>query len=707
MASMTSKGHSIALCALCSLMFAPATRAQLMDDQAAPGSSVEKNTQLTEGTAAPGARYDEVTVTATPLPRSLSELATPTDVLSGQDLQVQEQRTLGETLSREPGVSSTYFGPNASRPIIRGQGGEHIRIMNNGLSLLDASGTSVDHAVSIDPITLKRIDIVRGPAALLYGPTAVGGVVNTIDNRIPDVALEGITTMLEPRWNSASSEWGGAGIIEGGHDGFNFHLDGVGRDTKDIVIPGFARSAQLRALDPLPPGEREPEGRLPNSASATQAGTLGLSYVGDKGFFGIAPSWYHSNYGTVAEPDVSINLKQARLDFAGGIGPIIPYIASIKAKMGLTDYKHTEFEGATPGTVFKNSGWDGRIDAIHDPLGPFQGAFGIETIGFDFSALGEEAFLPKTTNRITSGFLFEEAVHGPFRFQLGGRFDISSSDAKSDPHFGPGASRSFATGSGSAGVVYEPVQSWPLGFSVNYTSRAPNYQELYANGPHLATAAFERGDRDLAVEHSIGLDLSARKTAGRVTGFLTLFYNHFDGYITLEPTPKSFNFNGENLPIFDYRNVPANFMGGELGSTIRLLDRAPHTLDLQIGADYVYTVDRDTGRGLPFIPPFRFRSGLVYGWERLQAGLEIVHANSQKRLAPGGSPTSPTSIPTDAYTMLNMFLAYNIVSGPVRWDLLLKGNNLNNAEAREATSFLKDIAPLPGLGISGGLRATF
>jgi iron complex outermembrane recepter protein len=639
MGSITSKHCGIALCAVCSLLLARTARAQITDDQAAPGGPVEQNTKEVEKGAAPGARYDEVTVTAAPLPRSLSELATPTDVLSGQDLQVQQQRTLGETLSREPGVSSTYFGPNASRPIIRGQGGEHIRIMNNGLSLLDASGTSVDHAVSLDPITLKRIDIVRGPAALLYGPTAVGGVVNAIDNRIPDVALEGITTMLEPRWNSASSEWGGAGVMEGGHDGFNFHLDGVGRDTKDIVIPGFARSAQLRALDPLPPGEREAKGRLPNSDSATQAGAGGFSYVGDRGYFGFSPSWYHSNYGTVAEPDVSINLRQARLDFAGGIGPIIPYIASVKAKVGLTDYKHTEFEGDTPGTVFKNSGWNGRIDAIHDPLGPFEGAFGIETIGFDFSALGEEAFLPKTTNRITSGFVFEEVKRGPLRFQLGGRFDVSSSDAKADPQFGPAASRSFATGSGSAGVVYEPVQSWPLGFSVSYTSRAPNYQELYANGPHLATNAFERGDRNLSVERSVGLDLSARKTAGRITGFVTLFYSRFDGYITLEPTPERVPFDGETLPVFDFRNVPANFMGGELGSTIRLLDRAPHTLDLQVGADYVYTVDRDTGRGLPFIPPLRFRSGLVYGWERLQAGVELVHANSQKRLAHGGSPT--------------------------------------------------------------------
>ena len=707
MGSNTSKHCGIALCAVCSLLLARTTRAQGTDDQAPAGSPVEQNTKEVEQGAAPGARYDEITVTATPLPRSLSELATPTDVVSGEELRVNEQRTLGETLSQQPGVSSTYYGPNASRPIIRGQGGEHIRILNNGLSLLDASGTSVDHAVSLDPITLKRIEVVRGPAALLYGPTAVGGVVNTIDGRIPDAPIEGITTQLEPRWNTATSEWGGAGIMEGGYHGFNVHLDGVGRDTKDLAIPGFARSAGLRAVDPLPPGEREPKDRLPNSNSATQAGAGGLSYTWDHGYFGVAPSWYHSNYGTVAEPDVSIDLKQKRLDVAGGFTDLLPHITSIKYKLGLTDYQHTEFEGDDPGTVFKNRGWNGRVDAIHDKVGPFEGAFGLETIGFDFSALGEEAFLPKTTTRITSGFLFEEVVHGPVRLQMGGRFDVASVDAQADPQFGPADSRSFGTGSGAVGVVYEPAENWPLGLSVSYTSRAPNYQELYADGPHLATAAFERGDRNLAVEHSIGIDLSARKTAGPVTGFITLFYNRFDGYITLEPTPNTFPFEDQQLQIYDYRNVPADFAGGEAGTTIRLLDRAPHTLDLELGADYVYTRDRSTGDGLPFIPPFRFRSRFIYAWQRLQAGFEIIHASAQNRLAPGGPPTSPTSIPTDAYNLLNLFLTYNIATGPVRWDLLLKVNNLANAEAREATSFLKDIAPLPGVGFSGGLRATF
>jgi iron complex outermembrane receptor protein len=687
---ITSGRCSLALCAICSLLAARDARAQSQNETPAPSSG-----------------FNEVVVTASPLPRMLFEIATPTDVLDADALRLEMQQTLGETLSKQPGVSSTYYGPNASRPIIRGQGGEHIRILTNGIGMLDASGTSVDHAVSLDPLTLKRVEVVRGPAALLYGPTAVGGVVDAIDGRIPDEQLSGVHGTLEPRWNSATSEWGGAGVVEGGYGGFNLHLDGVGRDTKDLAIPGFARSERLRAVDPLPPGEREAKDRLPNSSSATQSGALGTSYVWDGGYLGVAPSWYHSNYGTVAEPDVSIDLKQKRLDFAGGLTKPAPHLTSLKYKLGLSDYEHTEFEGTEPGTVFKNRGWDGRVDAIHDKLGPFEGAFGFETVGFDFSALGEEAFLPKTTSRITSGFLFEEIAHGRLRFQTGGRFDVSSVDAEADPKFGPADSRTFATGSGSAGVVYEPAPKWPLGLSVSYTSRAPNYQELYADGPHLATAAFERGDRDLHVERSVGVDLSARRTAGRVTGFVTLFYNRFDDYITLEPTPKTFPFEDESLQVYAYQNVPADFAGGEAGTTIRLVEAGAHALDLDLGVDYVHTRDRRTGDGLPFIPPFRFRTGLSWSWQRLRLGVEVNHAAGQHRLAPGGPPTSPTSIPTDAYTLLNAYLAYNIASGPVSWDLLLRGNNLTNAEAREATSFLKDIAPLPGIGISGGLRATF
>jgi iron complex outermembrane receptor protein len=642
-------------------------------------------------------KYDEITVTASPLPRSLSELATPADVLSGEELHQRQESTLGETLSSEPGVSSTYFGPNASRPIIRGQGGDHIRILNNGIGPLDASAASPDHAVSIDPMNVKRVEIVRGPAALLYGPTAVGGAINVIDNRIPDERIPSLLTMaLEPRWNSASSEWGGAGLAEGGYGGFAFHLDGLGRDTKNIAIPGFARSERLRATVPLADGEVEAKDRLPNSGSSTQAGSWGASYIWDGGYLGVAPSWYHSEYGTVAEREVSIKLDQPRLDVAGGFNSPVPHLTSLKYKLGLSDYEHTEFEGAEVGTKFKNRGWDGRIDGIHDRIGPFEGAIGVETVGFTFSALGAEAFLPETENRITSGFIFEEMQLSPVRLQFGGRFDYESVDASADENFGPASSESFPTGSGSAGAVYSPVESYPLGLSVSYTSRAPVYQELYANGPHLATGQFEVGDRDLSVEHTLGIDLSLHKTAGRVTGFVTAFYNHVDDFIGLIPTGET----EDELPVFAFRNLPADFIGGEAGTTIRLAEWRKQALDLDLSADYVHVRNRDTGDPLPQIPPFRFRSRFIYGWEQLQSVLEIVNARKQDRNA-------ENELPTDGYTLLNLAFEYNLFAGRVRCDTLIRGNNLTDAEVRDSTSVLKDIAPLPGRGVSGGVRLSF
>ena len=691
-------------CVFCSILFSVIAAAEPPDSfpppaVGEPSSRDEKKPSAADIKSLPASRFDEVTVTASPLNRTLSEVATPADVLSGERLRLRQEQTLGETLSKEPGVSSTYFGPNASRPVIRGQGGDHIRILTNGIGLLDASAASPDHAVSIDPLTVKRIEVVRGPAALLYGPTAVGGVVNIIDNRIPDERIEApITGAVEPRWNSASSEWGGGGVLEGGYRGFAWHIDGLGRETKDLVIPGFARSKRLRETEPLEDGEREAKGRLLNSASSTQAGAGGLSYIWDGGYFGAGPSWYHADYGTVAEREVTIDLEQRRFDIAGGFNSLVPHLTSLKYKLGLSDYEHVEFEGPEPGTTFKNKGWDGRIDGIHDKLGPFEGAFGVETIGFDFSALGEEAFLPKTTNRLTSGFIFEEVDLAPVRLQFGGRFDYESVDADADEKFGPASSRSFPTASGSVGAIYTPVENYPIGLSVSFSERAPRYQELYANGPHLATDAFEVGDRDLSVEKSLGIDLSVRKTAGRVTGFATAFYNRFDDYITLSPTGED---NPEfELEIFNFENVPADFVGVEAGGTVRLYESGPHTLDVNVTTDYVHTRNRDTGDPLPRIPPFRFRPSVAYGWDRLQTGVEVLYARAQDRVA-------DNELPTDGYTMVNVFATYNITTGPVRWDLVIRGNNLTNTEAREATSFLKDIAPLPGAGVSGGLRVSF
>jgi len=642
---------------------------------------------------------DRTVVTGTPLERTLFDLATPASVLGDRELSLRLQTTLGETVNTLPGVSSTSFGPNASRPVIRGLDGGRIRILENGVGLIDASATSVDHAVATDPLTIKRIEVVRGPAALLYGSTAVGGVVNVINNRIPDTRIEKpITGAVEGRHGSADGLRSGGALVEGGEDGLAYHLDGFARDADDLRIPGFARSERLRLLDPLPPGETEARDRLPNSAGKADGGAAGLSYVWDKGHVGAAVSGFNNVYGTVAEEDVTIRLHQRRVDLAGDFIAPSEKISKITYKLGLSDYRHTEYEGLDAGTVFNNRGYDGRVELLHAPLGRFEGAVGLETQRSDFSAQGDEGFLPRTSSLANSGFLFEEINLDPVRFQLGGRLDLQAVAAEADPGFGPAGSRDFVTGSGSTGAVYTFLDDYAAALSVAYTQRAPNYQELYAGGPHLATAAYEVGNRALGIESSVGVDFSLRKRAGRVTGSIGAFYNRFDRFITLSPTGQTEP--QYNLPIYDYLGVPAEFHGTEAEAVFHLLEAESNKLHLDARLDWLEARNRETGEPLPRISPIRFGGGVSYDHGPFGARVEALRYQAQTRVSPG-------ELPTDGYTTLNLSMTYHFKAGGVGFDLMARGVNLLDEEARNHVSFLKDVAPLAGRGATVSLRASF
>ncbi len=656
----------------------------------------------------PGPRYDEVVVTGAPIPRTVSELAQPVSVVEGEELILHQAPQLGEVLATEPGNTQSYFGPGASRPIIRGLGGDNIRVLENSLSTFDASAVSPDHAVSLEPLLANKIEIIRGPAALLYGPTAIGGVVNTLTNRIPDQPIAvPIRGVFEGRGNTVDLERAGVVYLEGGFKGFAYHLDGFARKTDDLSIPGFARSQRLRKADPLPPGETEAQGTLPNSAIETYGGAGGLSYIGSAGYIGLAPSVYHTDYGTVAEPEVTIELAQRRLDFAGALNAPLPRVTTIKGKLGLVDYEHTEFEGAEVGTEFKNRGYDLRVEGLHEKIGPVEGALGLESVFSDFSALGEEAFLPKTQTNVQSVFVFEEMTRGAVRLQGAGRIDYQGVHADSDPNFGPSSSRSFVTGGVSLGGIYTLTEAYALALSVEYTQRPPNAAELYADGPHLATAQFEVGDRDLSSQQSIGVDLAVRKTAGRLTGSISAFYNRFVDYIALLPTGET---NPEfDLPVFMYENVEAYLVGTEVEATLNVLEQGPHRVDLTAKADYVLAEDLSNNQPLPFIPPFRFGVGAQYAWKALQLGVSVFRAIPQYRVPDGTcSPSFPSAcLPTDGYTLLNLNGSYPFKVGPTQLNLFVRGFNLAGQKAREAASVLKDVAPLPGAGVLGGIQIAF
>jgi iron complex outermembrane receptor protein len=665
---------------------------------------------------------DDLVVTTTRFNQTLFELVQPATVLKDEDLAFELQPTLGETLAREPGVSSTAFGPGASRPVIRGLGSDRVRILQNGTSVLDVSNVSPDHAVAADPLTIRSVEVVRGPATLLYGPNTIGGVVNVIDDRIPRERFEGTWPQgkFETAAGSVDDLFSQSGTLTFGHGPLVFHLDGFNRETDDIHIPGFARSERLRALSPLPPGEIEPYGVLPNSDTHSKGAGLGGSYVWDQGYAGLSYSGIDSHYGTVAEPDVTIGLRQRRWDFQGAFFQPSSAIKEINYKLGWSDYAHTEFEGTAPGTEFEIQGFDARAELIHEKLGPFEGAVGFESQHNTFSALGDEAFLPEVETNVNSAFFFEELpVADKVRLQFGARFDHQTNDSETDANFGPGRSLDFDAFSLSSGIVYNPVENYAVAFSAAYTQRPPTYVELFANGPHVATGTFEIGDPTLGTEDALSLDLSLRKNAGFVTGSASVFHYRFRDFISLQPTGAVDPV--DLLPIFAYEPIGANFTGGEIEATFHLLEpataaatkpsadpKAPaaavatqdQRLDLILRADYVQAEDRKTGEDLPQIPPFRAGATLDWHLGNFGARLEGQYAAHQSRHA-------NHELPTDGYFLVNAGLTYDLKLGGTTTTFYLKGTNLTDEEARQHTSLLKDIAPMAGRGVIAGLRTEF
>ena len=434
-----------------------------------------------------------VIITGNPLGSALLDMVRPADVLEGAKLGLRLESTLGETLANETGVSSSYFGPNASRPIIRGLDGERVRILQNGTGVLDASGSSPDHGVAVEPLTVDRIEIVRGPATLLYGGSAIGGVVNSIDNRIPSFAPDkGIGGAAQLRFGGAADERAGVVKLDGGTERFALHVDAFRRDTSDLRIPGLAWSARKIATDPTNP-DNTARDRLPNSASTSDGMAVGGSALFERGHLGISAAQYNNNYGTVVERAVTIDQRQNRYDLAGEMRDL-GFIETAKLHAGYTDYRHTEFDGPDPGTTFKHKGYDARLDLRHRKVGLLEGAFGFQLQNSRFQALGDEAFVPPVSTRTASAFVYEEAPVGPLRFSAGARVDSVRMTADEVlPNFTPTESRDFTASSGSVGALYPFGGEYAVAANVSYTERAPNYAEVFANGPHIATGQFECG----------------------------------------------------------------------------------------------------------------------------------------------------------------------------------------------------------------------
>ncbi len=650
---------------------------------------------------------DEIVVTA-PMSRPLFQQAQSASVLSGQNLTLALEPSLGQTLARLPGVSSSYFGPAASRPIIRGLDGDRVRILQNGLNTIDASATSVDHAVSFDTSNLKSVEVVRGPATLLYGSNAIGGVVNSIDGRIVDEKIDGtIRGALNERYSSVDNGYLSSAMVEGGYKGLAFHVESFTRATEDFRIPGNARTPAAQAANPLPAGQTEVSKTIPNSNLRSEGVTSGLSYIWDKGFFGFAWTEFHTNYGSPAERNVVIDMHQQRLDVRGAFYQPLKLIKEVSYKLATSSYQHTEFDSGQPSTLFKNNGYDARVEAKHEKIAGMQGVVGFQSDRSEFSTSGSEAFLPPTITQADALFLYEDISRGPVSFQFGGRYDHISVDSLASSSFGPAVARTFDNLSSSVGLVFTPNDEYAVAFTINHAERAPTYQELFANGTHAATGAFEIGNPNLKQEKSLGFDLNVRKRIGWVTGSVGGYYNRYSNFIGQFPTGVVHVVNGESYNELLYQATNAEFIGSELEATFHLLhpistDKSvqQNNLHLQLRADVVHARDTQTGLSLPRIPPFHLTSALMLERGAFGARLEGIYAAPQSQLA-------MNELRTSSYFLVNLSLTYRIKQGPTTIDIFLKGMNLTNEDAREHTSVLKDRVPLPGRGLVAGMKLTF
>ncbi|WP_395753912.1 TonB-dependent receptor [Prosthecobacter sp.] len=647
---------------------------------------------------------EEMVITAPAAPK----LDPAPSVLSGQNLTLALEPSLGQTLARMPGVSSSYFGPAASRPILRGLDGDRVRILQNGLNTIDASATSPDHAVSFDTSNLKSVEVVRGPATLLYGPNAIGGVVNSLDGRIVEEKLDGtIRGALNDRYTSVDNGYLTSAMIEGGYKGLAFHVEAFTRAAEDFRIPGNARTTAEQTRNPLPPGDKEVSKVMPNSNLRSEGVTSGLSYIWDKGFFGFAWTEFHTNYGSPAEPNVVIDMHQQRLDVRGAFYKPLPLIKELSYKLATSSYQHTEYDSGQPSTLFKNNGYDGRVEVKHERIAGMEGTVGFQSGRSEFSTAGSEAFLPPTITQANSLFLFEDIARGPLSFQFSGRYDHSGVESLASAAFGPALARTFGTFSGSLGLVFTPNDAYAVTFTINHAERAPTYQELFANGTHSATGAFEIGNPNLNPEKSLGFDLNVKKRTGWITGSLSGYYNRYSNFIGQFPTGIVHVVGGESYNELVYQATSAEFLGSELETTFHLLhpittdpSANPNNLHLQFRADAVRARDKQTGLSLPRIPPFHLSSALMFDRGAFGARLEGIYAAPQARLAINESRTS-------SYFMVNLSLTYRLKQGPTTTDFYIKGLNLTNAEAREHTSLLKDRMPLPARGIAIGMKLTF
>ena len=667
----------------------------------------------------------EIIVTA-PYARDRKLVATAVTVLQGDALQLQQRSTIGETLARQPGVSSSFFGPNASRPILRGLDNERVRVLTDGIGSFDVSNTSVDHAVAVNPLLADRVEILRGPAALLFGSGAIGGVVNMRDLRIPrEVPEDGPHIDASAGFASAARERNIAAAVNvplGA--GFVAHLDGSFFQSENYRSGGFVFSEGLREEAIEEGGEAAEKagqfGRVPNTGARTWDIAGGLAWVGQNGAnFGVAVSHLQNRYGIPnglelgheedheehegehegeheheeghAHEDITLDMRQTRVDVRGAV-PLGGAFQELKLRAGWADYRHDEIEAEGEiGTSFFNRSWEARLELVQARRGSWQGASGVQYFSRNFRAVGEEAYIPANETRQIGLFTLQEFDLGALRLEGGARYEHTN--VKSGV---VGRSRSFDAVSLSAGGSLDLGSGFRLALSLARTERAPAAEELFANGAHAATRAFEIGNPDFRTERQLGAEAVLR---GRGNGWrleLSGFINRFDNYIFLNPTGDE----EDELPVFLYNQADARFWGVEVEGALKLAQLGQARVELTGMLDYTNATILAGGGAVPRIPPLRMIGGIEASGGAVGGRIEVEHVTGQDRVA-------AFETATPAWTMVNASLSWKPFGPDQPTTLIVQANNIFDVEARRHASFLKDVAPLFGRDIRVSIRTAF
>ena len=658
------------------------------------------------GWAAERIELETSLISASALPRQHHEMTTPTEVLEGDALIQRRAATLGETLDGLPGVHAASFGAGASRPVIRGLDGGRVKVLSDGVDVMDASTISQDHAVGVEPLLAERVEVLKGPATLLYGGGAIGGVVNVVDKRVPtSVPQKGYEGELEVRANSVANEGAGMFGLTAGVGNVAVRVEGVRRQADDYEIPGAT-------------------GKQVGSYNDTDSYSLGGSFIGSRGYLGLAYSRQENRYGLLAHEHVEcdphgnhwhcgdhghghdhgheedehghehggavpyISLQQDRWDLRGELSDPLPGFELARLRVGYSDYRHAEIEGGEKMAVFDSEAYDARIELTHQPLLGWHGVLGAQTSERDFARLTPEHPMPQTLTRNHALFLLEEFTAGAWRYELGMRHEWQTIDAETGHANTDHAGTSF-----SAGAVWTFAPAYSLGVSLSRSQRLPTAEERYAYGPHAASRTIERGNVELQDETSHNAEVTLRKFAGPTTFTLSAFRNQVNDFIYAADLGRH---PGGGYREVAYRQEDAVLSGVE--------GEVRH----QFTASFATTLFGDHVRGelkdggvLPRIPADRLGVRLEQSFgASVESHVEFYRVQRQDDIADFETETG-------GYNKLGAGLSYHGSLSQTDYQLYLKADNLLDAKAREHSSLIKDDVLLPGRNLTLGARLVF